>query len=359
MDPEDEYRLSFYTDIGPLDKDEEIRLVRHKDTGNIYVRKDLSDYDFSVFLTLLRNDFTGIPEIEDLAEDEDSHKLTVIEEYINGSTLRSIMDSEGTFPEARVIQILSAICDVLEPLHSHTPPIIHRDIKPENILITNDSNLYLVDFDASKVYSEGKTRDTELIGTRRYAAPEQYGYFQSDPRTDIYAVGKVGIELITGDPNNKAGQISAPLRKILDRCTDMDPDDRFRSVRELRDALRSVGKVIPVSRYSRYALPGFRSDKLWLKVIAAVLYAALFGMIWFYPITEISFVAATLGRICSTLQFITLILFYGNYMSCHDHIPLMKSKSRFVRYTGYVIYTYVIVYGIRIIFALLGLPNEY
>lgn len=355
MKPEDEYRMSFYREVGSLDPLHNVELVRHTETGNIYVRKESTDYDLSVFHALYENHYDGIPEIIEYAEDTDAHRLIVIEEFINGRTLRTILDHKKTLPVDQAVSVLKAICETLEPLHAHKPPIIHRDIKPENILITSNSVLYLVDFDASKSYKAGKDRDTELIGTRKYAAPEQYGFSQSDPRTDIYAIGKIGLEMIYGDSTIKPGQKNDPVLAILRKCTSMDPDDRFNSARELREALIRLDKPGLFNRYSRITLPGFRTHTLWKMILATIVYCSIAGMTINYNLTtELSTKDHILFSIGFMAYMILLILFYFNYMGCHSHLPLMRSKKTLIKAIGYIVYTYAILLAVSIVMALLG-----
>ena len=109
------------------------------------------------------------------------------------------------------------LCNILEALHSMTPPIIHRDIKPSNIIITSYNYAMLLDFNAAKQFSGQNESDTVLIGTPGYAAPEQYGFGSSSPKTDIYSLGIV-------------------LREMLDRitpvpdCRKMYSDDTSRKI---------------------------------------------------------------------------------------------------------------------------------
>lgn len=88
------------------------------------------------------------------------------------------------------------LCEILEKLHSANPPIVHRDIKPSNIIITNYDHVILLDFNAAKYFTDPNTSDTILLGTKGYAAPEQYGFGSSTPQTDIYAVGILLKELV-------------------------------------------------------------------------------------------------------------------------------------------------------------------
>ena len=358
MKSEDEYRLSFYQECGVIDGRHNVTLVQHAETGRIYVRKEIYDYDLSVYNVLKRRHFTGIPEIIECVEDIDHHRLIVIEKLINGMTLRNMLDNECTLDEDRVISLLVSICNVLEPLHKCDPPIVHRDIKPENILLSDDSRLFIIDFNASKSVKEGQPRDTELIGTRKYAAPEQYGYSQSDPRTDIYAIGKVGLEMLTGDTTIPNDNINSPLVKILCRCTSMDPADRFSSVSELRGALLSVNRFNPLGKFSRFALPGFRTNILWRKIAAVILYIALFAYILSIDLSGYSIKVRVLTYLCIIIMLTCLILFYGNYLDIHQYMPLMKSKKIPVRIVGYMAYTYLILGIIRIFFNFLGLPAD-
>ncbi len=355
MRPEDEYKLSFYHKVGSLDSAHDVDLVRHTETGNIYVRKESADYDLSVFHALYENHYDGVPEIIEYAEDPDAHRLIVIEEFINGRTLRTILDHKRTLPVDQAVSVLKAICETLEPLHAHEPPIIHRDIKPENILITSKSVLYLVDFDASKSYSAGKDRDTELIGTRKYAAPEQYGFSQSDPRTDIYAIGKIGLEMIYGDPTIKPGKKNDPVDSILRKCTSMDPDDRFNSVKELREALINLDNPGLFNRYSRMALPGFRTHTFWKMLLATIFYCYLIVTVIYNSInTDLSIKDRIVSGIGFMADMMLLILFYFNYMGCHSHLPLMKSKSIPIRAVGYIVYTLAIITAVSMVMAFFG-----
>lgn len=88
------------------------------------------------------------------------------------------------------------LCEILEKLHSVTPPIVHRDTKPSNIIITNYEHVVLLDFNAAKYFADTDTADTILLGTKGYAAPEQYGFGSSTPQTDIYALGILLKELV-------------------------------------------------------------------------------------------------------------------------------------------------------------------
>jgi len=127
------------------------------------------------------------------------------------------------------------LCDALEVLHGCNPPIIHRDIKPSNILVTTDGVLKIIDFDASRQYNAEKhTSDTRLLGTIEYAAPEQFGYAQTDIRSDIYSAGVVLSELAIG----KDTSFVKDWKHVVNKCTNFDPENRYQNATELKKDLK-------------------------------------------------------------------------------------------------------------------------
>ena len=182
-------------------------VVRDIPTGKLYFKKTLDVYNEHVYAFLKEHRNKNVAGIQ--AYWKDGERLVVIEELIQGRTLDHLLqDGESTLPEAERnippltftarIDILSQICDGLQFLHSAQPPIIHRDIKASNIMVTDDSVVKIIDYDAAKIYIAGQDKDTMMIGTQGLAAPEQYGFAQSNVRTDLYALGKL-IERILPD----------------------------------------------------------------------------------------------------------------------------------------------------------------
>ncbi len=171
----------------------------------------------------------------------ESGKTHVVEEYIEGKTLDKVI-REG-MPLKDALSVIKQLMEAVKALHSMDPPLLHRDIKPENILITSEGALKLIDFEAAREYSdEDKERDTVLLGTRGYAAPEQFGYNQTDVRSDIYSVGIVCnliMEAVTDDKGRKSR-----ICKVFTKATMFDPKERYESIdRMYTDFLRkSSGK---------------------------------------------------------------------------------------------------------------------
>ncbi len=193
-----------------------------------------------------------IPRIVDIEEDEDY--LYIIEEYVEGITLREYRQQYSTIDEATIIHFGKLLCQVLGYLHSRKPyPIIYRDMKPGNIMITDEQGIKLVDFGIAREYKNHGDTDTVLIGTHGYAAPEQYNSaWQSDVRTDIYSLGVTLYYMVTNRnlskppyeilPLREFGQYSQGLERIISKCTKFNPDDRYQSIGDIHNDLKELSK---------------------------------------------------------------------------------------------------------------------
>ena len=193
-------RMSYYRTISVIHSEHNVYLVRHITNGKIFVRKDMHVYNRSIYESLADTPVPGIPRIYDLYEE--NGMLTVIEEYIPGDTLDELLAQNKKFCIDDVIRIGLRLCEILSTLHSFNPPIIHRDIKPSNIILATDWRISLLDLNASKYMNPNASEDTRLLGTKGFAAPEQYGFGSSDMRTDIYALGMLLSTLCTPDELN-------------------------------------------------------------------------------------------------------------------------------------------------------------
>jgi len=137
-----------------------------------------------------------------------------------------------------IIGIGVALCDILVYLHGQQPPVIHRDIKPQNVIIKDDGQVVLIDFDIARVYNSSSESDTQFFGTREYAPPEQYGFSQTDARTDIYSFGILLRYMLTGsERENPNIHIYTPLARIIKKCTAFSPKERFTSAGTVKKAL--------------------------------------------------------------------------------------------------------------------------
>ncbi|MCR5126932.1 MAG: serine/threonine protein kinase [Lachnospiraceae bacterium] len=256
MTLQDECRLSFYEDAWMLSKEHNVCLVRHIETGRLYVRKVLSAYNLQVYSYLKEHPIANVPRIYELVEDEGT--LIVVEEYVQGETLENILKQQGKLSDERIADIFRQLCNIVLNLHSATVPIIHRDIKPSNIIITDAQEVKLLDMNAAHLSLPGRMEDTVLMGTCGYAAPEQYGFGHSDVRTDIYALGKLLEQMCEGNDRYK---------KIIQKATRLDPDKRY----------RNVGELIKAFRFEEHKRKYWKVEMLLLGVICIL---AILGMIF-------------------------------------------------------------------------------
>lgn len=146
----------------------------------------------------------GLPKIIDIIEKKDV--IWMVMEFIEGKTLKEVLKERGRIQETEVLSWGKQLCEVLSYLHSRTPPIIYRDLKPDNIILKKTGRLVLIDFGTAREYCyEKNSTDTTYLGTRGYAAPEQYGGMgQTDERTDIYCLGVTLYSMLTGySPENR------------------------------------------------------------------------------------------------------------------------------------------------------------
>lgn len=140
-----------------------------------------------------------IPKITDYFEPDANGMCYLVMEYINGLTLQQVFENAGrTLPLPTILKYMLQLCEILSYLHNQAKPIIFRDLKPTNMMIDEYDNIRLIDFGIARKYDQGKLMDTAQMGTIVFAAPEQFENKQTDPRTDIYAVGGVLYYLLTG-----------------------------------------------------------------------------------------------------------------------------------------------------------------
>lgn len=195
-------------------------------------------------------DHPCLPRIVDIINHD--NVIYVVMDYIEGEPLSKILQQDGAQPQEVVLEWAESLCGVLEYLHSQNPPIIYRDMKPANVMLQPNGNIKLIDFGIAREYKEHNLEDTVALGTKGYAAPEQFGgRGQTDARTDIYCLGVTLYHLLTGhnpcDPPYKLyplrelnPSLSAGLENIIIKCTQLNPADRYDSCAELLYALRHL-----------------------------------------------------------------------------------------------------------------------
>ena len=174
----------------------------------------------------------SLPRVYCCEETEDG--LTVVEEeYVDGTSLSELLEVSRT-DDSQTAAIARRVCGALETLHRRG--FIHRDVKPENILLTSAGRVVLLDLDVSSAHDPEKDRDTQLLGTVGFAAPEQFGFGRSDVRTDIFALGVLMNVMLTG-AHPSARLTEGALRPVIEKCIAVNADQRYESVEALLAAL--------------------------------------------------------------------------------------------------------------------------
>ncbi|MGN0436767.1 MAG: protein kinase, partial [Wujia sp.] len=202
---------------------------------------------------ILKNvDHPVLPRIVDIINQDGT--IYVVMDFIEGETISDRLKKEGAQPQELVIEWGLQLASALDYLHNMNPPVIYRDMKPSNVMIKPEGGVKLIDFGTAKEYEIENNADTTALGTRGYAAPEQFGdskgrgIYKTDARTDIYNLGATLYHIVTGmnpcEPPYEIKPIrewnpalSSGLEKIILKCTQPDPNDRYQNCTELMYAL--------------------------------------------------------------------------------------------------------------------------
>ena len=371
MTLEEESRLSFYRELTVLDEKKNIVLVQDRRNSELCVKKTLDIYSRDVYEQLASVRIEGVPAVKECVADDG--KLIVVEEYVQGRSLKQVLDEQGLLNAEQAYEIAVQLADVLVRLHQLEPAIVHRDIKPSNIIIEKNGHVNLIDFNAARHVNADKNEDTRMLGTVYFAAPEQFGFGQSDERTDIYGLGATINYIMTGDKPG-AGIAECRFSDILKKCLMVDAKDRYQSAAELRGVLdmlnysivqdnrkkaeTAFGKDNTVSvvrtyrnirdiivkmyrkyqkrnydidtSWRRYLLPGFRRLNVVYCLIALVWYAVIVWMTITFAVTDsktgipVTGGELTMYKIAVFVLLFGMTMWFGNYLNIRRKLPGMK-----------------------------------
>lgn len=371
MTLEEESRLSFYRELTVLDEKKNIVLVQDIRNSELCVKKTLDIYSRDVYEQLASVRIEGVPAVKECVADDG--KLIVVEEYVQGRSLKQVLDEQRLLNEEQAYDIAVQLADILVRLHQLEPAIVHRDIKPSNIIIEKNGHVNLIDFNAARHVNADKNEDTRMLGTVYFAAPEQFGFGQSDERTDIYGLGATINYIMTGDKPG-AGIAECRFSDILKKCLMVDAKDRYQSAEELRGVLdmlnysivqdnrkkaeTAFGKdnTISVVRtyrnirdiivkmyrkyqkrnydidtsWRRYLLPGFRRLNVVYCLIALVWYAVIVWMTITFAVTDsktgipVTGGELTMYKIAVFVLLFGMTMWFGNYLNIRRKLPGMK-----------------------------------
>ncbi len=350
MDLEQRLSISYYKVVAAINEPHKIYLVQHQETGKFFVKKILDVYSIDVYKYLKENPIAGIPQIIDYYEENGT--LTLIEAFVSGTTLKEIIDS-GAVSTEQIGHYMINLCEILEKLHSHNPPLIHRDIKPSNIIITHYDNVMLLDFNAAKYRSSDQNRgsDTVLLGTQGYAAPEQYGFGESSPQTDIYSLG-----VILKEVSDSLAVNTHEFDSIISKCTQMEPSRRYSSVKELKTAItKALGHDLSPeaeqTSLTSYLPPGFRTMSIGKMIVAIPVYVMVFWLCLTLEVKNTYGPALWLERVFLLMIMLGDIFIGYNYLGIQKVFPPCRSKNKFIRIIG--IAGFIAIYTVAMFFMLL------
>lgn len=181
---------------------------------------------------------SGIPKAYRIFEE--NGEVYLVREYIEGMSLAQMVLQKGGISEAEICRISRKICQTAEQFQNPDEPMIHWDIKPENIVVTPGGEVVFIDFGTMRSYKKDGSRDTFVVGTRGTAAPEQYGYTQTDQRTDVYAIGQTMLYMVSESYEmNQLSEcaVSRRMKKIIEKACSFEPDKRYGDAAQLRRAV--------------------------------------------------------------------------------------------------------------------------
>ncbi|MEG0855351.1 MAG: serine/threonine-protein kinase [Terrisporobacter sp.] len=352
-----EFKLSLYEELKMIHKSNKVKifLVQNIHDEKIYIKKEIREYTKDVYESIKNIKSNNMPKIYEIFEIED--KLIIIEEFINGDTLQSILESENKLDEKIVIKYMVSLCEILNEIHSLNPPIIHRDIKPANIIISNDKVLKLIDFDISRTYKEGENLDTTLLGTKGYASPEQFGFDQTDCRSDIYAIG-VMMNVLTTGKHIKEELNKSLLKDIIKKCTHISANERYENVLALKQELEVLiydeNKIINIKNEVRNnqfidkdyvhhksvlkQIPGFRSGNLFYMLLASLWY--LFLVVGLFVGNNFN---EFIENITLVIMLLLILFICTNFLNIQKKLPIIRSEKKYFKIFGCVLYSLILL----------------
>ena len=270
----------------------------------------------------------------------------VVMEYVAGETLDAYIARCGAGLET-LARVLPGIADAVEELHrAFRPPIVHRDLKPSNIIV-GPQGIVLVDFGIARQYRLGSMADTERFGTRGYAPPEQFGFGQTDVRSDVYALGMIAHVCLTGtlptDGSASACMASepSPLAQVLDRATAFDPDARYQTVAQFKAALLDAIDAVRVTIASGKApkanrLPASERIGMAWNIVVALIWAFFLAIcVWLCIFPQGSSAAWPPGlRVTCYIGFFMPLVTGAGYLLLDKRplrrlMPWLAARSRF------------------------------
>lgn len=271
-------------------KDDKTIYLLVDESGHLFVLKVFKrTYKYPLYESLSKLTHINMPKTYETFLAEDC--FYVLEEFIEGKTLQEMLETDGVLDTKSAIDITLQLCDVLTYLHNQSSPIIHRDITPANVMVTRDGVVKLLDFDISREHKKEAEKDTEIFGTKPFAPPEQYGFSQSDHRTDIYSLGVLMTVMLTNTYDSKRIK-SRRIKAAVKQCTAFDPKKRYEDTRVLKNRVKlCVSPLLLLSSVrdmdtNIYVFPNTRLKVGRMLLPIIVLYFSIIALSFIQPYPE-------------------------------------------------------------------------
>ncbi len=259
---EDYLRQIVYESLEELTKIKgETKLLINRSDGKIYLSKKVSASAGKAVSQIMHTENAHLASVLWVHENPDEDCAEVVTEYVSGTSLSAVLKREKMLPEKRAKEIIRDVGDALLVLHN--AGIVHRDVNPNNIIITKDGTAVLIDLGIARSFEELKSSDTVIMGTPGYAAPEQFGFTQSDAKTDIYALGVLYNVMLTGKMLNEE-RAQGKAGKIIDKCIKIDAVNRYNNL----DALLRDMRVKSKKFYQKW----------WLWAIIVIIFSYIYDL---------------------------------------------------------------------------------
>lgn len=311
-----------------------VDLCLYQPKCRLYIVKQIPAEDAGYYEMIAGIDHPNLAKVHFVVQD--GQKYCAVREFIAGDCLTDLLDGGKTFDERRAVQIAYELCSGLSALHEKY--IVHRDVNPNNIIISGDGVAKLIDYGIARSYKEYKSKDTVIMGTKGYAAPEQFGFTQSDARTDVYAIGVLLNVMICGKyPVDEIA--SGPCGRIIRKCIEIDSRRRYTDMKELmRDLQLKAGakdRKIETNYSDGLAdkiiagIPGIRTGKWYIIVPAVVGYVLeLYVMIVSYGLCQQDIPHYIINTIWLLFMFVIPLFCFHNFLNVWNRMPFSRTSTR-------------------------------
>lgn len=355
-------------------QNKETWLVKSNIDKKLYIWKEIELDMTAIYQKLKMVSSKNLASVMELVRIDD--KAIVIEEYISGDTLQELIPSGG-IGEGMAVNITRQLLEVLSVLHGQN--IVHRDINPSNILLSTDGVVKLLDFGIAREPKEGQGKDTTILGTAGYAAPEQFGFQQTDGRSDIYSLGVLFYVMLTGRLPDGNIYCQPKYQNFIRKCISLEPRERYQSAleayrdleygREAGEDKKSAGTArgraeienMENSSYSQkemaagaeqpkinpYIPVGFRKKGFWKKFLAGSFYAVwgiyIVAMAVECAVTPVSFLLELVALMLYIVLAFVCLTNYGDWL--HRIWPLSKLNEKWEMLIRFALFCVVFTYG--------------